>query len=245
MTSIRTTDIAFTSLPRISAGLFARVLSRNHSPAAHYAAQLATIPEAYNLDRAVALAFFRHESTYGTQGIAVRSLNWGNLRNGVRAYKIENNFAFYHSWADSLHDWCQLIKVRYIGRGLLTVRHALPIYAPSSDGNAPQRYADQVCADVARWMVEDTLPAPSPISHLPTPAARYRVKPACTAPVVIRSAPRVNASVIGRLHAGDRWDGVLVSGGNAVVKGFGQGSTWVRDSQCRFVSALLLEEVES
>lgn len=236
MTDILPTDLSFIALPRISVGLFQRILTRANSPAAPTAQLLATIPDGYNLDRAIALAFFRHESTYGTQGIAKRSLNWGNLRSGARAHKQESGFGFYHTWAESLTDWCQLIKVRYIGRGLLTVRQVLPIYAPSSDGNAPRRYADQVCADVARWIQEDRLPT------IPT-IAQYRVKAHVTSEVRIRAAARQNARVLGVLHAGDSWQGVALAGALTTVAGFGSSSIWVKDADGRCVWAGLLEEV--
>jgi hypothetical protein len=113
--------LLFVHTPRMSAESFARVLSRNSSPAAGTAADLYTIICSYNLDPAVALAFFAHESTYGKYGVAARSLNWGNLRRGARAYKVAGGFGYYHSWADSLRDWCELISSRYVARGLATV----------------------------------------------------------------------------------------------------------------------------
>jgi hypothetical protein len=51
-------------------------------------------------------------------------------------------------------DWCAYIKRRYIDRGLLTVEQAIPIYAPSSDHNAPDRYIAAVRASVAQWQQE-------------------------------------------------------------------------------------------
>jgi hypothetical protein len=237
MSDLLPTDLAFIALPRISVGLFARILTRANSPVAPHASALATIPDGYNLDRALALAFFHHESTYGTHGIAKKSLNWGNLRSGTRAYKTESGFGFYHTWQDSLQDWCQLIKVRYIGRGLFTVRQVLKVYAPSSDGNNPVRYADQVCADVARWIQEDRLPTIPQIAH-------YRVRPNVTSEVRIRSAPRQNASILDVLHAGDSWQGVALAGALTTVAGFGTSSIWIKDADGRCVWAGLLEEVK-
>lgn len=145
----------FVVAPRISAAQFARVLTRAQSPAAEAAAELYAIVAGADLDPAIALAFFAHESTYGKYGVARRSRNWGNLRRGARAYAIEGGFGFYHSWADSLRDWCDLIRERYVARGLNTVEAAIPVYAPSSDGNAPARYIAQVRQLVAAWQAAE------------------------------------------------------------------------------------------
>src|SRR6266508_4521393 len=150
-------ELLFVAAPRMSGESFARVLARGNSPAASAAAELYAIimgsheGSPYGLDPAIALAFFGHESTYGRYGVANRSLNWGNLRRGSRAYKVESGFGFYHAWADSLRDWCELISSRYVARGLSTVEQAIPVYAPSSDGNAPARYIAFVRRLVAGW----------------------------------------------------------------------------------------------
>ncbi len=149
-------DLTVQAAPRISATQFARVLDRAKSPAASDAAALYRIPLGRGLDPAVALAFFAHELTYGTAGVAVRSRNWGNLRRGPRALYVANGFAYYAHWTDSLSDWTDLIATTYIARlGLTTVKTILERYAPSSDGNAPARYAAIVATLVARWQVED------------------------------------------------------------------------------------------
>src|SRR5262245_24391065 len=94
--------LSFVSAPRMSAESFARVLVRAGSPAASgrtRGSPLHAIVVSYGLDPAIALAFFCHESTYGKFGVARRSLNWGNLRRGARAYKVESGFGFYRTWA--------------------------------------------------------------------------------------------------------------------------------------------------
>lgn len=237
MTDILQYDLTIAHAPRISAAQFSRVLVRAASPAAPDAAKLYAIPPTYGLDSAIALAFFRHESSCGTQGIARTTLNWGNLRRSQgRAVGSQGGFAKYARWADSLHDWCVLIRDGYLrGRKLSTVRQVIPIYAPSSDGNAPERYADSVMADVARWMVEDQLPADSDRT--------YRVKAAVTGGATIRAAPRQNGAVLGRLHAGDPWTGERIAGGLVTLAGFGSTNIWIRSFDLRCVWSGLLEEM--
>lgn len=160
-------DLTVQAAPRISADVFARVLDRAKSPAAADATALYRIPLGRGLDPAIALAFFAHESTYGTAGVAVRSRNWGNLRRGPRALYVANGFAYYAHWADSLSDWADLIADTYVARlGLTTVSAILARYAPSSDGNAPARYAKIVNALIAQWQAEDR----------PTAVATHRVR---------------------------------------------------------------------
>lgn len=179
------TDLTFISPPRISAAAFAAVLAAAHSPAAPEAAALYQIPASLKLDPAIALAFFQHESTYGTAGAARQTLNWGNLRSGPRQLRVQGGFAVYATWADGLRDWCDLILHRYVAQGLTTVRTALPVYAPSSDGNAPGRYADAVIAAVLAWQTRDPGAPPADpwaswgTAHPLDPAARNFGIPQC------------------------------------------------------------------
>ena len=152
--------LTFRSAPRISQAQFARVLQRYRSPCAPIAAECYDIICSYGLDPAVALAFFGHESVFGTRGVAVQTLNWGNVRT---PFKVERavgthprNFAIFRSWQDGLRDWCERINERYINqRGLDTVEKAIPVYAPSSDGNNEARYIEHVHQLVAAWIAED------------------------------------------------------------------------------------------
>src|SRR5687768_4205049 len=104
--------------PRISEAQFRRVLDSFKSPCAPIAQECYAIVARSGLDPAVALAFFAHESVFGTRGIASETKNWGNVRT---AYKPERavgkhpkNFAIFASWQDGLQDWCERINGRYI-----------------------------------------------------------------------------------------------------------------------------------
>lgn len=153
-------SLTFRSQPRISRTQFIRVLERYHSPCAALGGECYDIICSYGLDPAVALAFFGHESVFGTRGIAVETLNWGNVRTPVRAERVRGthprNFAIFRSWQDGLRDWCERINERYIHqRGLDTVDKAVPVYAPSADGNNERRYIEHVNQLIKDWMAED------------------------------------------------------------------------------------------
>jgi len=160
--------LTFRCPPRISQAQFTRILERYKSPCAPFGAECYSIICSYGLDPAVALGFFGHESTFGTRGLAVQTLNWGNVRTPMRPERCTGthprNFAIFRSWQDGLRDWCERINERYINqRGLDTVEKAIPVYAPSSDGNNEQQYIDHVNKLVAAWTTEDsTTPRQAP-----------------------------------------------------------------------------------
>jgi len=167
------TDLTFYGPQRISAALFVRVLKDAKSPAFLEAPTLAMIPLQYGIDRAVALAFFKHESSYGKVGVATHTRGWGNLRkgmgrsNGVYTSPVSGTFATYATYADSLIDWCELIHYYVSSLNLRTVRPALRRYAPSSDGNNPDAYGNAVIAQVNAWMTQERgQPGPQPGAYI-------------------------------------------------------------------------------
>lgn len=215
---------------------FIEVLRAAKSPALPEAEACYDICVAAGIDPAVALAFFQHESTYGKKGLATSTLNWGNIRRsqGRGVNKVipgRGQFAHYTSWAASLADWCDLIKSKtYIGRGLTTVALVLPVYAPSSDNNKPERYAAAVASAVTLWAA-------------PT---RYEVM---AATLNIREAPRVNAKKVGTYSKGEIISGATYLGDR--VTGYDDPATpeparntvaWIRTDK-GYVSEAWLREV--
>jgi len=149
-------DLLLISPPRITRALFAQMLQTAHSPATSEAQVCYDRIVAHGVDPAIALAFFRHESQFGTAGAAVQTRNWGNLRKGQgKATGTLSGFATYARWADSADDWAALIADYYVRqRGLTTVETTIPVYAPSSDGNAPAAYVADVLRSVAAWQAQ-------------------------------------------------------------------------------------------
>lgn len=158
-------DYAIRHAPDLAPGQFARILADADSPAAPEADAMEAALVAAGVSPAVALAFFRHESSYGRLGIAAdyATRSMGNVRTpfdlayGGTLINVpgRGQFARYPTWAAGAADWAaRLLGPIYAGRGLHTVRAVLPVYAPTGDGNNPTRYADAVLADVARWTEE-------------------------------------------------------------------------------------------
>jgi hypothetical protein len=234
-------DLTFINAPRISAGQFTRVLRHIGSPALREAADLYQTCINFGVDPAVALAFFRHESSCGTTGVARSTLNWGNIRRSQgRAIRVEGGWAYYATWKDGLADWCQLITAQYCTRWKLTiVRLALARYAPTSDGNAPAKYINAVLADVSAWIAADVdAPQPDPVE-----LRTFYVRQSLRDRVIVRAAATRDSSKVGTLGTGDPFEGFEVPGAEVSYPQLGRSKTWVRNAAgTRFVWRGLFED---
>ncbi len=147
--------LSFRAAPRISQANFSRILAATGSPAAPDGDELYTIIKGYGIDPAVALAFFQHESQYCTTGSCARAglRNWGMLRRAIKPERSTGSgegFTRYGTWHDGVRDWCELM-LGYVNRGQDTIEKAIPIYAPTADGNVPTAYIGAIRRQVAAW----------------------------------------------------------------------------------------------
>lgn len=146
------TDYRIASAPTILPGIFRNALAHRNSPVMWLADEAFNLCTEWGVNPAVALGFFVHESNAGTQGAAVATRNWGNLRAGPGEIDQTSGFARYASWLVGLNDFCKLLRgPLYEGAGLLTVSQVTPRYAPSADANDPTAYASAVNALCATW----------------------------------------------------------------------------------------------
>jgi hypothetical protein len=142
---------AVLSKPSISADLINQVLSTYKSPAAGKGQALYDLGAEYGIDPAFALAFFMHESTFGTKGEATKSLSLGNLR-CIPNFRCEDNFAQFNSWEDGFKAWYQLIRNLYIAQWqLTTVDQIIPKYAPAADNNNEKGYIAALKHAIDTW----------------------------------------------------------------------------------------------
>ena len=143
------------SKPTISASAINRILWMHHSPAAGTGQALYASGVAYGIDPVYALAFFHHESGYGTTGVARFTHSLGNIKCSA-GYRCLEGFRAYLSWQAGYLDWYRLIRDTYVIRwGLTTPATILPVYAPADDHNDVQAYIDAVASDVSRWRAGD------------------------------------------------------------------------------------------
>ncbi len=136
--------------PSLSVAFLARVLAAYHSPASDAVQALYDDGVAVGVDPAYALAFFLHESSMGTQGVARVTRSPGNLR-CTAAYSCYEGYACFSTWADGFHAWYVLISGPvYAGAGLVTIEQIIPRYAPATE-NDVQAYIQAVNLAVATW----------------------------------------------------------------------------------------------
>jgi len=142
--------------PSITVAKIEQVLQQYNSPAVGNGQFMYDTGQKYNIDPAFALAFFIHESTAGTKGVAVTTKSIGNIRqtnnSGFEGYQ---GFRKYPTWQAGIEDWYKLIRNLYIdGWGLRTLETIIPKYAPAADHNNPNSYINQV-----RTMLQAGAPA--------------------------------------------------------------------------------------
>lgn len=144
-------DLSVVGQPTLSVALMNRILARYHSPAAGTAQTLFDLSRSSQIDDAFALAFFKHESVFGTLGWAKVNRSLGNIRCEPQ-YPCNGGYAQYPTWQDSYRDWFRLIHDLYIGEWhLTTVRSIVHRYAPAADNNDEDAYVRSVVAEVQAW----------------------------------------------------------------------------------------------
>lgn len=114
------------------------------------------------VDPAFALAIFRHESAYGTQGVcaAFSTRNPGNTRSsrtgeGAVIQTPKGPFVRYPSWEAGFRDLAyRLVDPHFVyaQEGRRTIGTILERWAPGSDGNDPDGYIQAVIAEMERLM---------------------------------------------------------------------------------------------
>ncbi len=144
-------DHALIAPPSVSAAQIDQVLQQYGSPAAGQGAAFYDLGVQYGIDPAYALAFFIHESSAGTKGVARFTNSIGNIRT-TPGYRDYQGYRAYDTWAAGLDDWYKLIKTLYVeGWGKATVAQIIPTYAPSGDSNDPPTYIANVTQLVDSW----------------------------------------------------------------------------------------------
>ena len=142
--------------PTLAASFVNRVFSAYHSPAVGTGQALYDLSVRYGVDDAYALAFFMHESTFATTGVARATRSLGNIR-CTPGYQCIEGYRAYATWQAGYEDWYQLIKDGYVSGQVssrcpcVTVEQIIPVYAPQADGNDEKAYIAAVHSAVAAW----------------------------------------------------------------------------------------------
>lgn len=144
--------------PSLSVAFMNEVLAAYHSPATGLAQALYNDGVKYSIDPAYALAFFLHESSFGTSGVARTTKSLGNSRcTQVEDYCYQYNggYAGYDSWQAGFAGWYwqmeQYLSGALTGSPLVTLDQILPVYAPSSDHNDVAEYIASLKDALQTW----------------------------------------------------------------------------------------------
>ncbi len=116
-------------------------LQRRGSPAAGLGEKFVKWGRHYGINPAVALAFFRMESLWGTAGIATKTKAIGNIRytnwsgSGIK-YENFKGFRKYASWEDGIKDFYWLLSSKnYAGGNRKTLEQIIQKYSPAAENN--------------------------------------------------------------------------------------------------------------
>ena len=154
---------SFISKPTLTASFINQVLASYGSPAAGQGQALYDLGVKYGIDPAYALAFFMHESLFGTTGEARKTLALGNercLSDRACVDQDRGGYAQMLSWQDGFAHWYSLILNGYVygsvtipiaGHPCLTIEQTIPVYAPSSDGNNEAGYIAGLIHELHTW----------------------------------------------------------------------------------------------
>ena len=141
--------------PSVSAAFIDQVLSAYHSPAAGLGQALYDDGVSTGIDPVYALAFFMHESSFGTTGEARKTFALGNERCIPDRPCVDldrGGYAQMQSWEDGCSHWYMLILSLYIKQWhRVTIEQIVPKYAPGSDGNDEAAYVAAIEYAVDTW----------------------------------------------------------------------------------------------
>jgi len=136
--------------PTIARSLVNKILCNAHSPACGSGEDLYDFAILNGVNPAFEMAVFKHESAYGTAGIARVTRSLGNIR-CAGYHDCMSGYRRYATWLDGYEDFNMLLKREYFPRGLVTVAQIIPIYAPAADHNDEAAYIHAVSGAMDAW----------------------------------------------------------------------------------------------
>ena len=158
-------NVSLLSQPRLSPAFLNKVLAAYHSPAQGLGQQIYELGRQAGVNSDLLAALFGHESLFGTTGEARISKSVGNLRCLDRSYatyrpSCADGYAQFAHWIDGIGASYRLLKVGYIdglvtiplvGHRCTTLAQVIVVWAPTSDGNAPDAYIQDVLTFLSAW----------------------------------------------------------------------------------------------
>jgi hypothetical protein len=150
-TPISTAPLPLAGKPSLDATRVNGILDAYKSPLKGQGKAIVALSAHYNVDDAVALAFFVMESRAGTQREAVVTRSFGNLRPMPNAPAMDG-YRQYDSWLEGATEWFQVMRTLYLDTMKLnTIEEIVPVYAPATDNNQPPAMIAGIHQLVACW----------------------------------------------------------------------------------------------
>ncbi len=150
--------LAVQGAPTITVPQIEQVLAEYNSPARGHGQEIYDLGLKYNINPAISLAFFIHESGAGSNpawaGWKPDGTTTNNIGNIIctPGYRCHGRFRDYNSWAEGIEDWYKLINDLYVNEwNRRTVDDIIPKYAPAADNNDEGLYIRSVKQLVERW----------------------------------------------------------------------------------------------
>jgi hypothetical protein len=141
---------AIRHVPSVSVGAIRAALRQVGSPALHasyadgkdVAEYIWDAGRVLDVDPAVVIAVFWHESKFGTRGVARLTHSVGNIR-PLPGQSALDGYRLYHSWQEGIDD-CYRLLLSYARHGAATITVAIPVWAPPVDHNDVAAYIASV-----------------------------------------------------------------------------------------------------
>jgi len=148
--------------PTLPAATVDSILANMGSPMAGTGAVIEQASRQTNIDDAFALAVWWTETNDGAAGVGLADRNPGSVRGSVGYPAAFDGYTIYPSFSAGITDWFNVLRSRYVDRGLTS---AFTICYPYVGTSSSYQWAIKVANLMARYHDE----APPPPTPTPTP----------------------------------------------------------------------------
>ena len=160
--------------PSLPAATVDTILARMGSPMTGTGKVVEQAARQTNIDDAFALAVWWAETNDGAAGVGRADRNPGSVRGSVGYPAAFDGYTIYPSYAAGIIDWFNVVKGRYINRGLTSV---YTICYPYVGTSGAANWANKVVNLMFRYRGEAPPPTPVPTPKpTPTPRSHFLVQ---------------------------------------------------------------------
>ncbi len=158
-------DLSVVGQPSLPAATVDAIFKSLGSPMAGTGQVVVQASKQANIDDAFALAVWWTETNDGAAGVGLADRNPGGARGSVGYPSAFDGYTIYPSYSAAISDWFNLIRNRYVNRGLSTV-YALSY--PYVGTSTSYLWAGKVVALMLRYRGEAPAPAAPTVAPGPT-----------------------------------------------------------------------------